>query len=87
MCNFIFRFYNNTSSFTHGGLDKKNDAEPAIGQKEIHQKIQALNFSDCHTKIQQVDSQATLDNGVVIQVNKYYNSEFLVFAIHNKYFI
>lgn len=39
-----------------------------IGQKQIHQKIQQLNFQDCHAKITQVDSQATLGNGVVVQV-------------------
>lgn len=39
-----------------------------IGQKQIHQKIQQLNFRDCHAKISQVDAQATLGNGVVVQV-------------------
>lgn len=39
-----------------------------IGQKQIHQKIQQLNFRDCHAKIAQVDAQATLGNGVVVQV-------------------
>lgn len=39
-----------------------------IGQKQIHQKIQQLNFRDCHAKITQVDAQATLGNGVVVQV-------------------
>lgn len=39
-----------------------------IGQKQIHQKIQQLNFHDCHAKITQVDSQATLGKGVVVQV-------------------
>lgn len=39
-----------------------------IGQKQIHQKIQQLNFRDCHAKITQVDSQGTLGNGVVVQV-------------------
>lgn len=40
----------------------------AIGQKQIHNKIQQLNFRDCHAKITQVDSQSTLGNGVVVQV-------------------
>ena len=34
----------------------------------IHKKIQELNFVDCHTKIRQVDSQATIGDGVVVQV-------------------
>ncbi|KAL1122105.1 hypothetical protein AAG570_003511 [Ranatra chinensis] len=75
LCQFInlgdstFRFYNNSSSFIHGGLDPPNrDTTPVVGQKQIHQRIQQLNFRDCHAKISQVDSQATLGNGVVVQV-------------------
>ncbi|XP_055615733.1 ras GTPase-activating protein-binding protein 1 isoform X2 [Toxorhynchites rutilus septentrionalis] len=65
----LYRFYNNSSSFVHGGLDSKNqEATLVIGQKQIHNKIQQLNFRDCHAKISQVDSQATLGNGVVVQV-------------------
>lgn len=53
----------------HGGLDLPNrETSPVIGQKQIHQKIQHLNFRDCHAKITQVDSQATLGKGVVVQV-------------------
>ncbi|KAG5882906.1 hypothetical protein JTB14_020174 [Gonioctena quinquepunctata] len=65
----LHRFYNHQSSFVHGGLDPPNrETSPVIGQKQIHQKIQQLNFRDCHAKITQVDSQATLGNGVVVQV-------------------
>lgn len=65
----LHRFYNNSSSFVHGGLDAKSqDVTLVIGQKQIHSKIQQLNFRDCHAKISQVDSQATLGNGVVVQV-------------------
>lgn len=67
--NYFSSFYNNQSSFVHGGLDPQNrETSPMIGQKQIHQKIQQLNFQDCHAKITQVDSQATLGNGVVVQV-------------------
>ncbi|CAH2040081.1 unnamed protein product, partial [Iphiclides podalirius] len=66
---FLHRFYNNYSSFVHGGLDAPNrETLPVIGQKQIHNRIQQLNFRDCHAKISQVDSQATLGNGVVVQV-------------------
>ncbi|XP_044258796.1 ras GTPase-activating protein-binding protein 2 [Tribolium madens] len=65
----LHRFYNQNSSFIHGGLDPPNrETSPVIGQKQIHQKIQQLNFHDCHAKITQVDSQATLGKGVVVQV-------------------
>nr|CAD7264013.1 unnamed protein product [Timema shepardi] len=62
-------FYNNNSSFVHGGLDASNrETKHVVGQKQIHQKIQQLNFMDCHAKISKVDSQATLGDGVVVQV-------------------
>lgn len=65
----LHRFYNNQSSFIHGGLDPHNREPPmAIGQKQIHNKIQQLHFHDCHAKISQVDAQSTLGNGVVVQV-------------------
>nr|XP_023023051.1 ras GTPase-activating protein-binding protein 1 [Leptinotarsa decemlineata] len=61
----LHRFYNHQSSFVHGGLDPPNrETSPVIGQKQIHQKIQQLNFRDCHAKITQVDSQATLGNEI-----------------------
>ncbi|XP_050080758.1 uncharacterized protein LOC126568337 [Anopheles maculipalpis] len=66
---FLHRFYNSSSSFVHGGLDAKSqDATLVVGSKQIQNKIQQLNFRDCHAKISQVDSQATLGNGVVVQV-------------------
>ncbi|KAM3956166.1 ras GTPase-activating protein-binding protein 2 isoform 2-T3 [Aphomia sociella] len=65
----LHRFYNNYSSFVHGGLDAPNrETLPVVGQKQIHNRIQQLNFRDCHAKISQVDAQATLGNGVVVQV-------------------
>ncbi|XP_028170492.1 ras GTPase-activating protein-binding protein 2-like, partial [Ostrinia furnacalis] len=67
--NYYNRFYNNYSSFVHGGLDAPNrETLPVVGQKQIHNRIQQLNFRDCHAKISQVDAQATLGNGVVVQV-------------------
>lgn len=64
-------FYNQHSSFTHGGLDPdpSKDDVLIIGQKNIHDKIQQLNFRDCHAKISYVDAQATLGDGVVVQVS------------------
>lgn len=66
----LHRFYNSGSTFVHGGVDRPGHAieEPVIGQLEIDKKIRLLNFKDCHTKIRQVDSQATIGNGVVVQV-------------------
>uniref|UniRef100_A0A0A9VZE7 Ras GTPase-activating protein-binding protein 1 n=1 Tax=Lygus hesperus TaxID=30085 RepID=A0A0A9VZE7_LYGHE len=65
----LHRFYNNSSSFIHGEPDANNrETVTVVGQRQIHQRIQELNFRDCHAKITQVDSQATLGNAVVVQV-------------------
>ncbi|KAG5671450.1 hypothetical protein PVAND_001646 [Polypedilum vanderplanki] len=67
----LHRFYNQHSSFTHSGLDIDPSKEfdgLVIGQKNIHDKIQQMNFRDCHAKISHVDAQATLGDGVVVQV-------------------
>lgn len=36
--------------------------------QEIHKRVMALSFRDCHTKIRHVDAHATLNEGVVVQV-------------------
>ncbi|CAG2244553.1 Ras GTPase-activating protein-binding protein 1,Ras GTPase-activating protein-binding protein 2 [Mytilus edulis] len=65
----LHRFYSHNSSFVHGGVEKPGEEQPPVmGQAEIHKKIMSLNFRDCHAKIRQVDSQATVGNAVVVQV-------------------
>jgi Ras GTPase-activating protein-binding protein 1 len=66
----LHRFYSSASTFVHGGVDRPGQTveDPVVGQLEIDKKIRSLNFKDCHTKIRQVDSQATIGNGVVVQV-------------------
>lgn len=39
--------------------------------QDIHKKICSLNFRDCHAKIRQVDSQATVGSAVVVQVGEH----------------
>ncbi|XP_067106191.1 ras GTPase-activating protein-binding protein 2 isoform X1 [Osmerus mordax] len=66
---FLHRFYGRNSSYVHGGLDSNGKvAEAVYGQAEIHKKVMSLQFSECHTKIRQVDAHATLSDGVVVQV-------------------
>jgi len=66
---FMHRFYSHDSSFVHGGIEKPGEEMPPIrGQMEIHKKILSLEFKDCHAKIRQVDSQASIDSAVVVQV-------------------
>ncbi|KAL4239659.1 GTPase activating protein (SH3 domain) binding protein [Mactra antiquata] len=65
----LHRFYSHNSSFVHGGVEKPGEEQPPVmGQQAIHKKIMSLNFRDCHAKIRQVDSQATVGNAVVVQV-------------------
>ncbi|XP_062856678.1 ras GTPase-activating protein-binding protein 1 [Trichomycterus rosablanca] len=66
---YLHRFYGKNSSYVHGGLDSNGKpAEAVYGQSEIHKKVMALSFRDCHTKIRHVDAHATLNEGVVVQV-------------------
>lgn len=66
---YLHRFYGRSSSYVHGGLDSSGMLEEAVyGQAEIHKKVMSLQFSECHTKIRQVDAHATLGEGVVVQV-------------------
>ncbi|BFZ18028.1 hypothetical protein BsWGS_21068 [Bradybaena similaris] len=65
----LHRFYSNNSAFVHGGVEVAGcEQPPVIGQEAIHKKIVSLNFNDCHAKIRQVDSQATVEDSVVVQV-------------------
>ena len=40
----------------------------ALCSQDINKRITSLNFNDCHAKIRQVDSQATVGSAVVVQV-------------------
>jgi len=65
----LHRFYSNNSAFVHGGVEKAGmEQPPVVGQEAIHKKILTLGFNDCHAKIRQVDSQATVEDSVVVQV-------------------
>ncbi|CAB1416391.1 unnamed protein product [Pleuronectes platessa] len=47
--------------------DYLHSSSPLLLQ-EIHKRVMALSFRDCHTKIRHVDAHATLNEGVVVQV-------------------
>lgn len=66
--NKLHRFYLDQSTFVHGNQTDET-AECVSGQRAIHEKIMSLNFEDCRTKIKHVDSQPTIDQGVVVQVS------------------
>ncbi|CAD7679947.1 unnamed protein product [Nyctereutes procyonoides] len=42
--------------------------ETVYGQKEIHRKVMSQNLTNCHTKIHHIDADATLSDGVVVEV-------------------
>uniref|UniRef100_A0A3B3ZAI7 Uncharacterized protein n=1 Tax=Periophthalmus magnuspinnatus TaxID=409849 RepID=A0A3B3ZAI7_9GOBI len=66
---YLHRFYGKNSSYVHGGVDSNGKPLEAVyGQAEIHKRVMALSFRDCHTKIRHVDAHATLSEGVVVQV-------------------
>nr|XP_057920681.1 ras GTPase-activating protein-binding protein 1 [Doryrhamphus excisus] len=66
---YLHRFYGKNSSYVHGGLDANGKPLEAVyGQSDIHKRVMALSFCDCHTKIRHVDAHATLNEGVVVQV-------------------
>ncbi|XP_077387356.1 ras GTPase-activating protein-binding protein 1 [Festucalex cinctus] len=66
---YLHRFYGKNSSYVHGGLDASGKPLEAVyGQSDIHKRVMALSFRDCHTKIRHVDAHATLSEGVVVQV-------------------
>eukprot|EP00794_Sanderia_malayensis_P007033 gene7033-7822_t len=64
----MHRFYMKHSLFTHGSLQNYRPMEPIIGQEAIHAKIMQLGYSGCYSKIRSVDSQKTINGGVVVQV-------------------
>merc|ERR1711953_264006 len=62
---FLHRFYGSQSEMMHGN---KEQITPAVGQVKIREKIKALNFKDCHTKVAQLDAFLTIGSGICIQV-------------------
>lgn len=64
----LHRFYMKHSLFTHGSLLNETPIEPIIGQEAIHTKIMQRDYRGCHSKIISVDSQQTINGGVVVQV-------------------
>jgi len=63
----LHRFYMKHSLFTHASISNSN-VEPVTGQEAIHKKIMELNFRNCYSRIKSVDSQKTINGGVVVQV-------------------
>ncbi|KAH0612914.1 uncharacterized protein H6S33_009294 [Morchella sextelata] len=59
-------FYNKKSSFVWGTEGEL--LQLATGRPAIQEKIQSYEFKDCKVRVSNVDSQASADNGIVIQV-------------------
>ncbi|GJJ77336.1 Ras GTPase-activating protein-binding protein 1 [Entomortierella parvispora] len=59
-------FYNKQSTMSHG--IQGEEIQVCHGQQEIHSKILDLDFEDCKVLVSNVDSQSSLQGGIVIQV-------------------
>jgi len=63
----LFHFYKDNSVFTHGNEDL-NEEETVYGKEAIGKKIFSLGFQDCKVSLSVVDSQVSVDGGVIITV-------------------
>ncbi|KAK6536952.1 hypothetical protein TWF281_001159 [Arthrobotrys megalospora] len=59
-------FYQKKSSFVWG-LEGENVAV-SQGRNEISERIKQLSFNDCKVRVTNVDSQGSLENGIIVQV-------------------
>ncbi|KAH9273815.1 hypothetical protein BASA83_003809 [Batrachochytrium salamandrivorans] len=59
-------FYNKRSVFLHG--TEGENIETSHGQSEIHKRIMDLDFESCKVLVSNVDSQASHDGGILVQV-------------------
>lgn len=63
----LFHFYKDNSVFTHGNEDL-NEEETVYGKEAIGKKIFSLGYQDCKVSLSVVDSQVSVDGGVIITV-------------------
>lgn len=62
----LHAFYNNRSYFLHG-----RESDPTLtcrGQQEIQKRIAELDLKDCKVLVSDVDSQPSLNGGIIVQV-------------------
>ncbi|KAF9525083.1 hypothetical protein CPB83DRAFT_877415 [Crepidotus variabilis] len=59
-------FYSKNSTFVHG--TEGEESKPCYGQTEIHKKITSIGFDNCKVFIHSVDTQASANGGIIIQV-------------------
>ena len=50
------------------GGNEADKCSPALGQREIQEKVDSLGFRDVHASIKQVDALPSGGNGILIQV-------------------
>ncbi|WWD15851.1 hypothetical protein CI109_100275 [Kwoniella shandongensis] len=59
-------FYNKRSTFIHG--EEGEEAQIALGQQEIHERIVAIGYNQCKVYIHSIDSQSSSNGGIIILV-------------------
>ncbi|KAH8929664.1 hypothetical protein BT69DRAFT_1311119 [Atractiella rhizophila] len=62
----LHMFYTKRSTLIHG--TEGEDTTPCHGQQEIHKKIMGLGWVDTKVFVSNVDSQASGDGGIIVQV-------------------
>lgn len=62
----LYKFYGNNSYFCFGY--EGESAKYCHGKQEINSRFKELDFNDCKVVVSNVDSQASLDGGIIIQV-------------------
>lgn len=62
----LHRFYKKPSVFTHG--EEGVPSQHVSGQSAIHERIQSLGYIDTKVEISQVDSQSSIEGGVMVMV-------------------
>ncbi|KAJ3316136.1 hypothetical protein HDU93_004588, partial [Gonapodya sp. JEL0774] len=62
----LHNFYNKKSYFIHG--TEAQTVKLCHGTQEIHQRITELDFQDCKVLVSNVDSQASINGGILVQV-------------------
>eukprot|EP00898_Chlorokybus_atmophyticus_P008273 jgi/Chlat1/8447/Chrsp80S07857 len=65
---FLHRFYTDDSTFTHAEFGSDTPADSVKSQRDIHVKVSGLEYEDSKAEILTVDSQYSLDGGVIVLV-------------------
>ena len=88
---YLYRFYTNASVMTHADENSNGNGsssgeeamlpghvETVVGQADIHHKVMKLGLEGATAEIKSVDSQYSLQDGVIVQVTGFLTNKNLV---------